>query len=104
MPTSERSSGTGLLVLMSGATVLATAVISLSLAAESWLLLPVALGSVALGAVAVLLAIARSLADEGEDEAPEPGAATAEPAGQPAPAHAARRRSGYAPERRTARR
>ncbi len=67
MPTPERSSGTGLLVLMSGATVLATAVISLSLAAESWLLLPVALGSVALGTVAVLLAISRSLADDGED-------------------------------------
>ena len=70
MPTPERSSGTGLLVLMSGATVLATAVISVSLAAESWLLLPVALGSVALGAVAVLLGIARSLSDDGEDGPP----------------------------------
>ena len=67
MSTHERSSGTGLLVLMSASTVLATAIISVSLAAESWLLLPVALGSVALGAVAVLLGIARSLADDGDD-------------------------------------
>lgn len=104
MPTPERSSGTGLLVLMSGATVLATAIISLSLAAESWLLLPVALGSVALGAAAVLLAIARSLADDGEDLPETPAPAAAQPAPQAAPAHAARRRSGYAPERRTARR
>jgi hypothetical protein len=103
MPTPERSSGTGLLVLMSGATVLATAVISVSLAAESWLLLPVALGSVALGAVAVLLAIARSLADDGDEEVQAPVPAAAEPA-RPAAAHAVRRRSGYAPERRTTRR
>jgi hypothetical protein len=67
MPTHEPSSGTGLLVLMSVATVLATAIIGVSLAAESWLLLPVALGSVFLGAIAVLLGIARSLSDDGED-------------------------------------
>jgi hypothetical protein len=67
MTSQEHPSGTALLVLMSAATVLATAIIGVSLATESWLMLPVALGSVAVGAVAVLLAIARSLADDGED-------------------------------------
>jgi hypothetical protein len=99
MPSHERSSGTGLLVLMSGATVLATAIIAVSMAQESWLLLPVALLSVAAGAVCVLIAIARSLADDGEDAEETPAAAA-----RPAPAHAARHRSRYAPERSTARR
>ena len=70
MTSSHHPSGTGLLVLMSGATVLATAIIAVSLAAESWLMLPVALLSVAAGAVCVLIAIARSLADDGEDAPP----------------------------------
>ena len=67
MPTHSHPTGTGLLVLMSAATVLATAIIAVSLASESWLLLPVALLSVVAGAVVVLLGIARSLSDDGED-------------------------------------
>ncbi len=69
MHTSQHPSGTGLLVLMSGATILVTAIIAVSLAAGSWLMLPVALLSVAAGAACVLIGIARSLADDGEDTA-----------------------------------
>lgn len=67
MTSPEPTSGTGLLVLMSGATILATAIIALSLASGSWALLPVALLSVVVGAVVVLLAIAHSLSDDGDD-------------------------------------
>jgi hypothetical protein len=93
-----------LLLVMSGATAAATALIWATLAVNEWWLLPVTVLAVIAGAAVVLIAIARALGDGAEADA-EAVEAPVLPAAhsEPAPSrddHAARRRPRYAPDAR----